>query len=246
MNMVNRESDIPLYKQISDIIIRQIGTGELKPGDKVPSEIELSNIYDVSRMTARQSLNDMIRERILIRRRGYGTFIAEKMVQRTFRPNIITGFFDEFSMQGSPLQSKVVENSLVFPPRSIQSAMGIDEKTLTCKLVRVRYLDSQPLIVDESYIDKECWDQIKDTDFSNISLFAFLANIIGEKPKTADIEVQASSASQSVAGYLQIAQGTPIIKALMSNRYADGRILHAGRLYCPDYMVLKFAIGSQE
>ena len=50
---------------------------------------------------------------------------------------------------------------------------------------------------------------------------------------------------QAVAGYLKIAQGAPILKAFMANRYADGRVLHVGRLYCPDYMGLKFTIGGK-
>lgn len=244
MNLVSRESDIPLYKQICDHMIQQINRGELKPGDKIPSEIELSNLYHVSRMTVRQALNSMLREQVLIRRRGYGTFVAEKMVQRTFHPNCITGFFDEFSSGEFPLQSTVIENTLVFPPRTIQEVMNLDEKTLTCKLVRVRFLGAQPLIVDESYIDKAYWESIKDTDFTNISLFAHLAEVIGEKPETADIDVQATSASQTIARYLKITQGSPIIRAIMVNKYHDGRVLHTGRLYCPDYMSLKFTIGN--
>lgn len=78
MNFISRESDIPLYKQICDDIIQKINNRELKPGDRIPSEIELAATYNVSRMTVRQALNDMLRERVLLRRRGYGTFVAEK------------------------------------------------------------------------------------------------------------------------------------------------------------------------
>ena len=236
MNFISRESDIPLYKQICDDIIQKINNRELKPGDRIPSEIELAATYNVSRMTVRQALNDMLRERVLLRRRGYGTFVAEKMVERTFHPNVITGFFDEFSENGE-LVSVVVENALVFPPKSICKMMNLDERTLTVKLTRVRFLDGQPLVLDESYIDKSVWEQVKDTDFSRISLYAFLAEVLGEKPVSADLDIQAATASQAVAGYLK--------KAFMANRYADGRVLHVGRLYCPDYMGLKFTIGGK-
>lgn len=244
MNYINRESDIPLYKQICDDIIQKINNHELQPGDRIPPEVELAATYNVSRMTVRQALNDMLRERVLLRRRGYGTFVAEKMVERTFHPKVITGFFDEFSESGK-LLSVVVENTLVFPPKSICKMMNIDERTLTVKLTRVRFLDGQPLVLDESYIDKSLWEHIQDTDFSNISLYAYLADILGEKPVSADFDIQAASASQTVSGYLKISQGAPILKAFMANRYADGRVLHVGRLYCPDYMGLKFTIGGK-
>jgi len=245
MHFISRESDIPLYKQICDDIIQKINNHELKPGDRIPSETELAAAYRVSRMTVRQALNEMLRERVLLRRRGYGTFVAEKMVERIFHPNVITGFFDEFNKNNEQLVSVVVENALVFPPKSISNVMNLDERTLTVKLTRVRLLDGQPLVLDESYIDKSLWEHIKDTDFRHISLYAFLADILGERPVSADLEIQAATASQTVAGYLKITQGAPILKAIMANRYKDGRVLHVGRLYCPEYLGLKFTIGGK-
>lgn len=245
MNNVSRESDIPLYKQICDDIIQKINNRELNPGDRIPSETELAQEYSVSRMTVRQALNDMLRERILLRRRGYGTFVAEKMVKRTFHPNTVTGFFDEFNREDAPLRSIVVDNTLVFPPKSVCDVMGLDEKTLAVKLTRIRVLEDQPLVVDESYIDKSLWDQMKDTDFSSISLYAFLERAFGERAESAEFDVQASIASQTIAKYLAIAKGSPILRVLMANRYHDGRVRHVGWLYCPDCMELKFTIGQK-
>lgn len=243
--MVNRECAIPLYKQICDDIIQKIERQELKPGDRISSETELAAYYDVSRMTLRQALNELLRERVLLRRRGYGTFVAEKMVTRTFHPNTITGFYDEFNTnENNPLTSLVVEKALVFPQKSVCDQMGLDEKTLAVKLTRVRYLGNQPLVVDESYLDKELWDKVRDTDFSNISLYAFLADIHGVRADAADFDVRATTASQTIAGYLQISPGAPMLKVLMTNRYRDGRTPHVGLLYCPDSMGLKFAIGK--
>lgn len=243
MGVINRECAIPLYKQICDDIIQKIECHELKPGDKIPSETELASQYDVSRMTVRQALNEMLRERVLLRRRGFGTFVAEKIVTRTFHANTVTGFYDEFNSPEYPLRSIVIEKSLVFPQKSVCEQMGIDERTLAVKLTRIRVQGDQPLLVDESYLDKALWDQIKDTDFSEISLFAFLSEIQGVKAETADCDVRAMTASQKIAEHLKISPGTPILKVLMTNRYEDGRTPHVGVLYCPDNMGLKFAIG---
>lgn len=246
MGAVNRECAIPLYKQICDDIIQKIGRGDLQPGDRICSETELAAQYDVSRMTVRQALNEMLRERILLRRRGYGTFVAEKMMTRTFHPNTITGFYDEFNSEETPLRSIVVEKALVFPQKSVCDLMGLDEKTLAVKLTRVRMQGDQPLVVDESYLDKDLWDQIKDADFTEISLFAFLEKILGARAEAADFDVRATTASQTIAKYLKIGPAAPVLKVLMTNRYRDGRTPHVGLLYCPDNMGLKFAIGNLE
>lgn len=244
MSPISRESDIPLYKQICEDIIQKVNSGVLQPGDKVQPEIEMSQYYNVSRMTVRQALNELLRERVLTRKRGYGTFVAEKTVKRVFHPTVITGFYDEFSSSDSTLKSEVVEKCLVFPSSTIARLMKIDERELVCKLTRVRYLDGQPLIVDESFINKKFWESIEKQDFSDCSLFAFLEDLAGEKPVTANIEIHAVGAPQTIANYLKISKGAPIINAVMANYYKDSHVFHVGRLYCPEYLGLNFTIGA--
>lgn len=243
MSRLCRESDIPLYRQIADDITQKVNIGELKVGDKIASETDLSEFYEVSRMTVRQALNDLLRERVLVRKRGFGTFVAEHSVERTFHPDRVTGFFDEFSNDNAVLKSVVTENALITPPKAIAQLMGISETTPVCKLTRVRILDNQPIVVDESYLDQSLWEYLDGTDFSEISLFEYLLEVIGERPESSNVSVRASAVPQNMAAHLKVSSGAPILNVEMVNKYSDGRVLQVGRLYCPEWLGIKFAIG---
>ena len=73
---IDRSLPIPVYYQLKVLIQSQIETGELRPGDKVPTEAELCERYDISRTPVRQALLELVREGLLTRRAGRGTFVA--------------------------------------------------------------------------------------------------------------------------------------------------------------------------
>ena len=80
--MIKKDSHIPIYYQIETEIKKLAETKDLKPGDLIPSEREFAEKYEVSRMTVRQAINNLVNEGILIRQRGKGTFIAEPKIEQ--------------------------------------------------------------------------------------------------------------------------------------------------------------------
>lgn len=81
--MIKKDSHIPIYYQIETEIKKLAETKDLKPGDLIPSEREFAEKYEVSRMTVRQAVNNLVNEGILVRRWGKGTFIAEPKIGLT-------------------------------------------------------------------------------------------------------------------------------------------------------------------
>ena len=77
-NYINPNSAIPMYKQVLNIIKNRIDSGELKPGDKLPPETTLLKEFDVSRITIRSAIMELVEDGTLIRSQGKGTFVAEK------------------------------------------------------------------------------------------------------------------------------------------------------------------------
>jgi DNA-binding LacI/PurR family transcriptional regulator len=75
--LINHTSKIPLYRQIIDDLKKQISTGQLKPGDQISSNAELARIYDVSLITVKNALSDLIKDGYLYGRAGKGTFVAD-------------------------------------------------------------------------------------------------------------------------------------------------------------------------
>lgn len=75
--MLQRSSPLPLYQQLARLLARRIETGEWKPGDLIPGDHELQDVYRLSRTTVRQAVQDLERAGLVTRHRGRGTFVAE-------------------------------------------------------------------------------------------------------------------------------------------------------------------------
>lgn len=76
--MVNPESDLPPYRQVADIIARQIESGELAPGQRVPSITTLVQTYGIAKNTAIRALNYLEKEGLVVIRQGWGTFVRSQ------------------------------------------------------------------------------------------------------------------------------------------------------------------------
>jgi len=80
-DMIDRESSSPIYQQIKEIIRRKVEDGEFKPGQRIPTEYELCDMYAVSRAPVRQALGELVNEGLLNRQQGSGTFVNQKIGQ---------------------------------------------------------------------------------------------------------------------------------------------------------------------
>ena len=78
-----RERSIPLYFQLEQIIKSKILTGEFSPGDKIPTETEFCETYQVSKITVRQAILNLVNEGLLVRKQGKGTFTKEEARKNT-------------------------------------------------------------------------------------------------------------------------------------------------------------------
>lgn len=95
--MINKFSSVPLYKQLIDLLIQKINDGEYKTGEKIPSEQDLCEIYDISRPTVRQAIKDLVQKGILVKLKGKGTFLLDN--NRKVIVDNLTGF--EYSVLDS-------------------------------------------------------------------------------------------------------------------------------------------------
>ena len=76
MFTLNPDSSVPLYQQLCNLLTDQIHKGVLKPGDKIPSELQLSEMYGISRITVRSAITQMVDEGLLMKRHGKGTYVT--------------------------------------------------------------------------------------------------------------------------------------------------------------------------
>ena len=113
-------SKLPVYLRIHDQIKQEIEEGKWRVGDRLPSERELSEKFNVSRMTLRQAIQTLADEGILERKIGSGTYVARKKVQETMIGT--TSFSDIVKSQGSVPSSKTISYFVTKPSSSDQES----------------------------------------------------------------------------------------------------------------------------
>lgn len=104
--LLEKNSHIPIYIQIEEIIKQRIYLEEYKIGETIPSERELSAQFDVSRMTVRQSITNLVNSGLLYREKGRGTYVANPKLEQPLKG--LTSFTEDMRARGMEPSSKVL------------------------------------------------------------------------------------------------------------------------------------------
>jgi GntR family transcriptional regulator len=154
---INRSSIRPLYLQVKEAleewIINGLSDGSLAPGDRLPSENELSDRLGLSSITIKRSLDELRRQGLIQRIQGRGSFVgARRMVFPLQRLFSLTTLAHNYGMQPS---RKVLEITEVAASRRIARRLSINEGTRVIRLVRQRFMDKYPIALDTSHLPLE-------------------------------------------------------------------------------------------
>jgi DNA-binding GntR family transcriptional regulator len=148
-DLINHNSDVAMYKQLTEIIKSQIESGQLKTGEKIPSEAELIKKYNVSRITVRAAISELVEDGVLVRSQGKGTFVASP--KSVYQANDHIGFTRSCILAGKTPSTKLLKAELVLPPSSIKKFLGIadDEKVIMTE--RLHSVDNEPISIETNH-----------------------------------------------------------------------------------------------
>jgi len=207
----------PLYLQLKNIIVRQMNEGILKPGDKLPSERELCEKYEVSRITVRQALGVLENEGLIDRSHGKGTFVAPKKVEQELYS--ITPFQHFILSKGLNPRTEHLDSKVI--PNSYHLSKILDVP-LTENLVELSLLglgDDSPMAFYTSCFPSELGIKMQqlaveaareNQSFTTLDLYS---KIPGLKLGVVNQTFEASIADVYISGMLKIKKGSPILIA---------------------------------
>lgn len=201
-------SEEPAYKKIQSAIRRRIDSGQLKPGNPVPSERELARIHRVSLMTARHALTELARDGLVERRHGAGTFVAPPKVHF----NKLLGYTEQMASLGLTAHSRVIASGVVSREHEIAARLGLPPTSRLGRLERVRMAGDEPVALEVCYWSDEEFPVLLNAPLEKTSLFAKLEHECGVQLAYADEEIDATDADQRTADLLQIPRGTPLLR----------------------------------
>ncbi|HKT31769.1 MAG TPA: GntR family transcriptional regulator [Gammaproteobacteria bacterium] len=212
----------PAYMRLQRLLRQRLAAGELGPGQALPSERDLAEQLAVSRVTVRKALAGLVRDGVLIPRRGAGTFVAERIVKPLSK---ITSFTEDLRARGLNPRSVFLERSLgeVTPEEAM--ALNLSPGSRVVRLYRLRYAGDEPLAVERSAVPLAILDnpeRVVD------SLYAVLATL-GYRPVRALQRLRAVNLNAEQARLLQLPEGSAALALERRSFLADGRLVEFTR-----------------
>jgi GntR family transcriptional regulator len=163
---------IPLYYQIREIIKGKIESGKWIVGDRIPNEMLLAEEFEVSRSTVRHAILDLVREGILTRRQGKGTFVSQPKVGGDFTNSFC--YPEEVGTKHELLSIKVITS----PPEVIKK-LGLGPGEKVYELVRLRYFNEKPASLSTAYLPIKLYPDLMNKHLEG-RLFDFIAEHYGQ------------------------------------------------------------------
>lgn len=201
----------PLWIQAVNLINREIDSGVLKPGMRLPPERELCLQLNISRVTLRKALNKLVDDGVLSASHGRGWYVAETAgnAGKEF-PNSLESFTETAARMGLVAGSRVLRAEI--QPATFDQAeeLSIAPGTPLFHLERVRLLNEVPIALDVTRIPATLAPSLADADFTVDSLYERLA-AAGIEPLRADATIEAREADATVAGHLDLEPGKPVL-----------------------------------
>jgi len=199
---------LPAYLAIKRSICERIESGELKVNTRIESERKLSQIHNVSLMTARHALQELEADGIVTRHVGVGTFVAPPKIHF----NKLLGFSELMAGRGLRAQSRVLASQVVDDNDEVAARLRQPFGSKLIRLERLRLGDGEPFALETVYLPHETFSGIARRQLERRSLFDILQHDYRLVLVHADEEVDATSADARSARYLRVPQGSPVLR----------------------------------
>jgi GntR family transcriptional regulator len=199
---LDRRSGIPLYHQIQQRLLEQIQSGEMKPGEPLPSIERIAKRMGVSQMTVRQAVRALCELGVIYSRQGKGTFISAIKLERDFRQ--VLSFSEETIARGSSPSSAVLSFGIQEANPQVREALALDEGEKVFCLRRVRYSDAIPMGIECSCLPVHLCPLLMETFDPSKSLYKELAEQHGIQLMVTDEIIEVGNASAEEARLLDI------------------------------------------
>ncbi len=219
---------IPRYRQLKELIIRRISTGELQPRDRVPSENELVDSTGVSRMTANRALRELTDEGYVERVAGVGTFVAD------FKTGLhvleVRNIADEIAKRGNRHSAKLLSCGEVEADENAAEVLRCDPAARLMHVRLVHCENDTPVQLEDRYVVPDFAPDFLDTDFASTTPSAYLSSI--SPLQEAEHVVRATMPDALTGQQLDMQEGEPCL-VVTRRTWAHGRPVTFARLCHP-------------
>ncbi|MFK8023387.1 MAG: GntR family transcriptional regulator [Ilumatobacter sp.] len=204
--------DLPKYLSIANALRTRIDDGELRPGDRLPSQQTMAAEHRVTVMTLRQALAELERDGLVHAAKGRGTFVAEPPAVR-FGLDHLWSFAEEMASQGVLVTTEVIgidESPHGPAAHTARAALAVDG---VVEVTRRRSIDGTAVVLQRSFVDAAAWAGVDPSSLRDGSMYATLQRDAGRELERASEVFRATTLSDADAPLLDAAAGTAIMES---------------------------------
>lgn len=215
----------PLYLQLKRWIEDAIYRGALQPGDALPSERDLAIKVDVSRVTVRKAVLQLVQDGVLVQRHGSGTFVAPLPPRVEQSLSELTSFTDDMARRGMSVSAQWLDRGLYFPSPEETVILGLTAGERVARISRLRLTGDTPLAIERASLSAAVLPEPKVlTD----SLYRLLEKS-GNRPVRAIQRIRAAILSGADADLLRVPAGSAGLNIERTSYLASGRVIEFTR-----------------
>ncbi len=201
----------PLYQQIKALITRSLQAGEWRPGEAIPSEMDLAARYKVSQGTVRKAIDELATENLVVRRQGKGTYVAthaEEQVQYRFLRLV-----PEPDQKPGPVERRFIDCKRLRAPAEVARLLDLKAGDPVIQVRRLLYFGGRPVVLDDLWLPGLLFKGLTAERLSDYRgpLYALFETEFGVRMIRAEEKVRAVAAGAADAPLLGVQEGAPLL-----------------------------------
>jgi len=231
--MIKQENRVPLYIQLKETLRTEITANRLKAGDKIPTEVELSDKYNISRVTVRKAITELVEEGYLVKKQGKGTFVQTQKIDRKILH--LKSFTASCEAHGLKVTSKVIKKEIIDADTNQKERLMLEADDQLIHIQRVRFADDLPLMLENNFYSFKRYKFLLEENLDG-SLYELLQEKYNINLNNAgETSLEIARASEKEAPLLDVTVGEPLF--YLETVVSDGDI--------PVYLGKQYIIGER-
>jgi DNA-binding GntR family transcriptional regulator len=227
--MLNADHQEPLYIQLKKAIQAAILNESFQQGEKIPNETELMERYNVSRVTVRKAVEELVKEGYLVKRHGKGTFVSHSKIDRKIKH--VMGFTAACKSNGLTSHSLIIKKEIINPDSSLKKALQLEADEKAIYIQRKRYAGDSPLMLENNYYPFNRYQFLLEESLDG-SLYDLLRTKYGINPDRSGLTtLEIVLADEEQAQILETSIGKALFYMNTIIHDQHGRPVHAGKQY---------------
>lgn len=210
----------PIYRIIERDIKEKLKIGEFKQGDMIPSENELKEIYNVSRMTVRHALNNLVNEGYLYRHKGKGTFVSSPKIEKKIQG--VLSFTEEMRRMNKKVRNELLSFDVIPADLEISAKLLLNPEEEVYRIRRLRYADDFPVLFEELYCPKNIFKTLNE-EIMQDSFYKYVEDDLGLKITSSIQNIEAKVATKEIAENLRVTINSPVLYITLNSFLDNGR-----------------------